>query len=251
MKFLTLKEAIEKVIPKFKVPEAKPELPVVPFYNPGAKKQTVVGGELLRTPVDKTAAMVVRKAPWWAKAPDMPMPTEQVPLTESLPQQPKSRKEKRKGMSQSPNVHKTTNPAQSAITEIADKPTDVFNAELHNELIKRGAKSIDGSEDLLKRALDARAALDVMADSWKVSWMEFVEQSDARLLSLRQTRMAFDTETRLLMSSLREVRQFFLDKNHSEEVARLKEFVDLCERLQKLKESGFLDTVADTLIKLT
>jgi hypothetical protein len=30
---------------------------------------------------------------------------------------------------------------------------------------------------------------------------------------------------------------------------RLREFVELCERLQKLKESGFLDAVADTMIK--
>ena len=38
--------------------------------------------------------------------------------------------------------------------------------------------------------------------------------------------------------------------DYKEEVARLKDFVDLCERLQKLKESGFLDSVADTMLGL-
>jgi hypothetical protein len=52
------------------------------------------------------------------------------------------------------------------------------------------------------------------------------------------------------MAALKDVRQFFLNENHETEVARLKEFVELCERLQKLKASGFLDTVADTMLKL-
>ena len=35
-----------------------------------------------------------------------------------------------------------------------------------------------------------------------------------------------------------------------EEIARLKEFVDLCERLQRLKRNGVLDALAKTIIKL-
>ena len=35
-----------------------------------------------------------------------------------------------------------------------------------------------------------------------------------------------------------------------EEIARLKEFVDLCERLQRLKRDGVLDALANTMIKL-
>ena len=35
-----------------------------------------------------------------------------------------------------------------------------------------------------------------------------------------------------------------------EEIARLKEFVDLCERLQRLKRDGVLDALANTIIKL-
>jgi len=35
-----------------------------------------------------------------------------------------------------------------------------------------------------------------------------------------------------------------------EEIARLKEFVDLCERLQRLKRDAVLDALANTIIKL-
>jgi hypothetical protein len=52
------------------------------------------------------------------------------------------------------------------------------------------------------------------------------------------------------MGALKEVRQFFLEESYETEIQRLHEFIDLCERLQALKESGFLDIVADTMLKL-
>jgi hypothetical protein len=52
------------------------------------------------------------------------------------------------------------------------------------------------------------------------------------------------------MASLKEVRQFFLEGDYEKEIERLHEFVDLCERLKALTQDGFLDAVADTLLKL-
>lgn len=66
MKFLALREALEKAIPIPEAPFETPEVPTIPFYSPGEKQQVVVGGNLLRTPINKTAAMVIQKAPWWA-----------------------------------------------------------------------------------------------------------------------------------------------------------------------------------------
>ena len=70
------------------------------------------------------------------------------------------------------------------------------------------------------------------------------------LEDIRSTRYAMVTEAAQMIGPLKEVRQFFLGGDYKEEVARLKDFVDLCERLQKLKESGFLDSVADTMLGL-
>jgi hypothetical protein len=62
--------------------------------------------------------------------------------------------------------------------------------------------------------------------------------------------MSVVSETSAMTGPLREVRQFFLGSDYDAEIKRLREFVDLCERLNKLKESGFLDSVADTMLKL-
>ena len=48
----------------------------------------------------------------------------------------------------------------------------------------------------------------------------------------------------------KEIRKFFMDDEHEKQIARLKEFVEVCERLNELKNSGFLDSVANTILKL-
>jgi hypothetical protein len=131
-----------------------------------------------------------------------------------------------------------------------DKDSLEVSCELHRAFINKSEKSLTDSVDLLAKAMDARSAMDVMAESWKISHDDFQVTSGERLKQLRMTRMAMDSEIRQLMASLREVREFFIDKDHASEVARLKKFVDLCERLKALKESGFLDTVADTMLRL-
>ena len=203
----------------------------------GKRGEKVVGSDIKWKPVDKTAALVVAKAPWWAKAPPETKPEKQ------SNQKPKS-------MS---TIKGTPNAAINPTAQIVRYKTEDEMSELiAAQTVKATEKVIKSSStELVDKAIDARAALDLMASSWQVSWMEFIENSDKRINSMRQTRMAFDVETRQLMASLREVRQFFLDKDYATEIARLKEFVDTCERLQKLKESGFLDSVADTMLRLS
>ena len=53
-----------------------------------------------------------------------------------------------------------------------------------------------------------------------------------------------------MITPLRDVREFFLGREYDQQMARLTEFVELCERLEKLKESGFLDSVAETMLRL-
>lgn len=127
----------------------------------------------------------------------------------------------------------------------------VLNSDIAKTFIARTEKSLSQTEDLLNRAIDARNAMDEMCDRWKSSWVEFQDTSDQRLRDLRMTRMAIDSEIRQMMAGFREVRQFFLDKDYQEERVRLREFVELCERLKALKESGFLDTVSDTMLHLS
>jgi len=69
--------------------------------------------------------------------------------------------------------------------------------------------------------------------------------------NLRGMRMTTTTEVAAMIKPLEDLRKFFLGAEHDKEINRLREFVDLCERLEKLKKSGFLDTVADTMLKLS
>ena len=69
--------------------------------------------------------------------------------------------------------------------------------------------------------------------------------------NLRGMRMTTTTEVAAMLKPLEDLRKFFLGAEHDKEIARLREFVDLCERLETLKKSGFLDTVADTMLKLS
>src|SRR5262249_4643558 len=112
-------------------------------------------------------------------------------------------------------------------------------------------QSVRSSEDLIKRAMDARGAMDVLCDYWKKDWTDFFGECERRLADLRMLRMSMDTEIKVLMASCKDVRQFFLDKDYQTEITRLKEFVELTERLHALKKSGFLDVVAETMLNLS
>ena len=67
---------------------------------------------------------------------------------------------------------------------------------------------------------------------------------------IRSTKFAITLEVSQMAKPLSDIRQFFIGPDYKEQIVRLKEFVDLCERLNKLKDSGFLDNVADTMLRL-
>lgn len=196
----------------------------------------MAGGTILWKPVDRIAARMIQKAPWWAHP----------------PHEIKQEKIKTQKHTMKAKTLITENPmATSGQQFMTHKSEEEMHVEIARAAIKCAEKTITSSEKLVEQAMDARAALDAMANTYKASWFEFAEGCDERLKTLRMNRMAMDSEMRQLMASLREVRQFFLDSNHEREIERLKEFVSVCERLQSLKASGFLDSVADTMLKLS
>lgn len=214
--------------------EPEPSPPKFPYETRGK----VVGGEILWKPVDKQAALLLSKPPWWAYAPH-------VPTEKPTPNKLKNMKEE-SHFSKPPRI--SENAAGISVPMINSEAEE--GVIISKQFIKATQTTLDRDNQLLNNALDARAAMDVMSDSWKKTWFDFQHDSSHRLAEMRSTRFAFDTEIRQLMSSMREVRQFFLDKDYEKERDRLKEFVELCERLKALKESGFLDQIADTLLKL-
>ena len=102
----------------------------------------------------------------------------------------------------------------------------------------------------VKAAEDARQIIQELIQGIGGEMEKFRADNKRYLEDIRSTRFAMITETSQMTGALKEVRQFFLGGDYKEEIARLKEFVDLCERLQSLKKSGFLDNVADTMLRL-
>lgn len=133
-------------------------------------------------------------------------------------------------------------------THVADDQELSRNLAVH--IVKETKNSVNDTQALVDSVREAREALDELTDSWKASWIEWLERSKTILTEFRQWRMAMNAESKIVTQDFAEVRKFFLSKDHEEEIRRLSEFVNLCERLQALKSSGFLDTITETILKL-
>lgn len=68
--------------------------------------------------------------------------------------------------------------------------------------------------------------------------------------NLRDNRMTVTVELTKSLNMMRDVRKFFLEKEHEQEIERLKEFIVLAERLRKLLDDGTLDAVTNIILKL-
>lgn len=139
------------------------------------------------------------------------------------------------------------NPTQSGELKVG---TEAAREHMASTVISETEKMVVNKEKLVDRLTDARKALEMASGTYKKTWFEWVDESKNILPELRTWRMAVDSELAMVLKHFGEVRQFFLSDKHDEEVKRLREFVGLMERLKALKDSGFLDRVADTMLKL-
>jgi hypothetical protein len=103
---------------------------------------------------------------------------------------------------------------------------------------------------IVKQAKESREIIDQLLHGIGGEMERFKAEAGEHIQNIRSTRYTIVSETNTMMNALKDVRQFFMGTDYKEQIDRLRGFVELCERLQKLKESGFLDAVADTMIKL-
>jgi len=105
--------------------------------------------------------------------------------------------------------------------------------------------------DLARAALEARTLVRENLKELVDAAESFEARSKLALEDIRQSRFAYVTEAAQMLKPLREVREFFIEKDYEGQITRLKEFAEICERLERLKKNGTLDAIADTIIKLT
>lgn len=218
-----------------------------PRWRPAER---VVNSDVKWKAIDKTAALVVSRAPEWAKPPTPePVFVEAKQTSQAQASQthkPKKRKEHR---TMRTTVKSTNNPM------LDGKYEETSDAEMHMEITrgigKYGAKDVEAAESLVERAKEATAAMEYIANHFQKSWQESSAVLATAIGELRGKRFAIESETKQILSAFADVRKFFLDDCHETEVRRLAEFVGLCERLKALKESGFIDRIADTMLTLS
>ena len=125
-----------------------------------------------------------------------------------------------------------------------------FAVTMQQELQRRLDKLHNQAISLAERAAESRDFLDWHTDHVKKAWLDWMDESNKVLESIRQTRVAISFESRQLLTDCGDVRKFFLSDDHEKEIAKLREFIELCERLRSLKNDGTLDKIADTILKL-
>lgn len=140
------------------------------------------------------------------------------------------------------------------IKEIADSTApggEITDEQLATLAVLAANKDhLPRAKEIIQELLEANLRLRQALNEYDDLVLPFVARTKENLKAIRDVRMNTIPEVAQMMNSLRDVRKFFLDKDYKEEMVRLREFVELCERLKALKDSGFLDQVADTMLKL-
>jgi hypothetical protein len=203
----------------------------VALYKP-KPKEPVLNSTVNWKPVNKVAARLLYKASWIEKPPESkPDMSHQFPSPADL----KSHRGRLK-------------PGGPVYDDLIDK--DEIAPFVIIEKAREMSDEIKNTENLVEKAHDVTDALEYLVNHINEPLREYQNWVKNELKAMRENRIALESETRQIMMSLKEVRQFFLDKDYENERARLAEFISLCERLQALKQSGFLDVVADTMLSL-
>lgn len=251
--FRSLQEAFDyvRVLQK---PALMPEPKSHKIWKPKPRER-IDGGNPTRTPIDRVAARVAAPAPWWAKPPEI----KQQKLSEIPKQQHKRTTKKKHKKMNTININGSGAPivpnqeyiSSSGVKVIMVNGQPMMNMDdLKIAICNEIAKLPKETRPNVLAAQDARRIIDELAGGIGGDMERFRADTKRHLEDIRATRFAMVTETSQMTGPLKEIRQFFLGGDYKEEIARLKEFVDLCERLNALKESGFLDNIADTMLRI-
>ena len=205
------------------------------------RDNAVICGIYRPEPVDRAAAMLLAKASWLS-------------LPNVLNQETRREINAMEGKFQNRNDSKQEflGPVDTteAIVKVGGEPMYDMN-KVAQCFIRHCEEKYPPKLTALARALlDANTVVDEELKKLGGIMDEFDRVTKTATQTIRAQRMITISETTCVMNALKDVRQFFLGSDYERETKRLGEFVELCERLQKLKDSGFLDTVADTMVRL-
>jgi len=189
-------------------------------------REMVVSGVVKWIPVDRVAARVVSPASWIHKAPATTKET--------------AEQEKR------------TAPMKTKIPS-AETPTGeplYSTADIEVVAIDIAKERLATLKGLAEQAEQCSATMRAQVREIGGACHEVAALTTKAIQEVRSARMALVAETTVLLASLKDVRSFFFDDRHADEVKRLSDFVQIVERLRQQKENGTLDAIADTILAL-
>lgn len=208
-----------------------------PILSKKRGRELVAGGDPVRYPVDRTAAKVIAKAPWWGKPPEETS-NEETTMSDAA-----------NGMVNSMNRGRD---ARGGLTIHRVGGQEMISLdEAQAMIMEQISKLPKDTRPLVAAARDSRSIVNELLHGIGGEMEQFRADMKTHMEYLRRNRSAVMTEVGTLLNALRDVRQFFMDADYHVELERLRDFVEVCERLKALKESGFLDDVAETMLKLS
>lgn len=240
------------------------------------RRELVAGGEIRWKPVDKAAAMLLAKTQEINKPDYVPTntPSEQSQKGKATPHSPYnghkyaeaisvvSHERRRRSsnkqsalphcqLSRQKKEHQTKMSKSLTTREDLGEMTPDTVETMAPMMVRVGGEKAKELTKLDGQLSEISAALRRTMDELSVVYREVSEFTREATNATRSTRMAAVSELTQLSTALRDVRKFFLGAEYEQEQRRLREFVELCERLKSLKDSGFLDAVSDTMLRLT
>lgn len=87
------------------------------------------------------------------------------------------------------------------------------------------------------------------AKHFKEEWCNVGADGDALVNRLRSIKMSVTSEVKGCTQALKDLDDFLNPPEGANRIKRMVELVDLCERFQKVKESGVLDQITELLLK--
>jgi hypothetical protein len=250
-------------------PEPEPR----PRFVPDERRQTVVGrGRIHRDPVNREAAVLLSKAAWIYHPPQHPHYEKTKTDTAQSAQRPtnKTRSKKtpypnqknRRKKQQMRGVEHEGIPTTRLVGGLdqlggntgipkGTNPQEYVNIdEIVASVIARINKQPHQLTELARAAIDARNVLRENDRELAQGMEKFNAKAKVALEDFRQVRMSYVMEASQILKPLKEIREFFLGPTYTQEIERLRSFVELCERLAQLKKDGTLDAIGDTIIRL-
>jgi hypothetical protein len=105
-------------------------------------------------------------------------------------------------------------------------------------------------DELGKQMVGFRGTLEELLDQVTDLTQVINPQIVNHIQNIRTLRQTVVTELQQALTAMRDVRKFFLESDYAKEMERLERFMATCRQLQELKQSGVLDAVCDTAIRL-